>query len=278
MERADTGEVVVGIARDRQVPHLGMDEPVDGTARHDGPAADARSDGDVDEVVQPLGGTPTALGHGRTVDIGVEPDGDVERGAHRPHEIRKRPPGLGRGDDVSEPGVGGPQLDGPEGRDADRVEHPSRGRELRKKAIVRAIVSSGNVVGNRVSSMTSPLSDATTHTNLVPPASMPPNVMAASTRLDAALKSSYNYPCRGWLYVQLRQRPWHGLAWRGQGTPSLAPTESGGTRIPTRSCRFAGIKRPGPGDINRGGQHGFDSKSGHAASGPGGCPAPPAGW
>ena len=64
-----------------------------------------------------------------------------------------------------------------------------------KKAIVWAIVSSGNVVGIRISSMTSPPSDATRHTNLVPPASTPPNVMAASTRLESAVKSSYNYPC-----------------------------------------------------------------------------------
>ena len=73
------GERVRGIMRDRQVSHLRMHEPVDRTTADDGAAADARTDGDVDERIDAAPGPPAILGERGAVDVGVEGDGHRQR-------------------------------------------------------------------------------------------------------------------------------------------------------------------------------------------------------
>ena len=137
-------------------------------------AAEPGADRQVDKCVEPLGGAPPVFAQRSAVDIGVEADGHAQRCLERADKVSMCPVGLRRGGNIA---VGGrPQvgIDRPKTRDADRRPVALPPAWLRKNATASGIASDGLLVGKRTSARISSGPLPTAHTNLVPPASIPP--------------------------------------------------------------------------------------------------------
>ncbi len=188
VKRTRAGKRIGGeVVWEPHVPHLRMDEAVHQASVHHAAAADPSADGQIDERIETLRRTPTPLGQGSGVDVGVEADGHVERRAEGARDVHVRPARLRRRRD--EAVAGRARVAGPPGRrrrcpprQSARGDRRPRGRS--RRACCK--VASGVVVGNRTCSRTSPGPAPTMHTNLVPPASTAPNSGVIGLRITAA--------------------------------------------------------------------------------------------
>ncbi len=93
VEGAAAGVVVAGLARHREMPDLGVDEPVRRMPAHDGTAPDPRPDGQVDERVETGRRAEASLRDRGAVDVGVDRD--------RPASSRPRAPATSTPDQPS---------------------------------------------------------------------------------------------------------------------------------------------------------------------------------
>ena len=107
---------------DLKVTHLGMQQAMQGTAVDDGPPADAGADGEVNQRINALSGTPEGLAEGSRIHIGVKAHRHAKPGGQGTGDIGLLPAGLGGGSDITIARAGRVQLQGAEGADADGLE------------------------------------------------------------------------------------------------------------------------------------------------------------
>ena len=175
VERAGAGEgIALAVVRDQHVADLGMEQAVDRPPVDEDPAADPGADGDVDEGVEPLGGAVAPLAHRGGVDVGVEGDRDAERRRQRRDHVGVAPARLRRRRDRPPARRGAVHLDRAEGADADRLEVGHGGEEPGRAA--------ERLRRRRRREALRPLDLAvalpTAHVQRVPPASIPPMLIA----------------------------------------------------------------------------------------------------
>ncbi len=128
VERADPGEVVACDAWHRDVAHLGVDEAGDEPSVAHRTASDPGTDREIEERAQTAGRTPATLPERRAVDVRVESDRNAEPAPERTRDVGAVPAGLRRPRHVPPLGMPGPQLDGTERGDAERLDR-IRGEE-----------------------------------------------------------------------------------------------------------------------------------------------------
>ena len=99
-----------------------MQQAMQGTTVDDGPPADPSADGEVNQWIDALPGTPEGLAEGRRIHIGVKAHWHAKPGAQGTGDIGLLPAGLGGGSDITIGRAGGVQLQRAEGADADGLE------------------------------------------------------------------------------------------------------------------------------------------------------------
>ena len=165
------------IVRHPNMPHLRMRQPMQNTSAHDRATADPRADREIQAVRNPARRAPPRFAQHSRVHIRIEANRHAEAATYRARQIAIPPRGLRRG-----------RNEAPRRRFRTRSTGPNEPMPTARRlfwpsqAIVRASVSAGEVVGICVLTMSSGPVPAP-QTNLVPPASIAPNIYS---RLSAA--------------------------------------------------------------------------------------------
>jgi hypothetical protein len=95
MEGAHPRAAVNGVPSHRDVPHLWVTQPMNRLLVDQGAAAYAGAHSDVNDRLEAMACPPPRLSKGSPVDVGVEPEGDIEDLTDRPDQIGARPTLLG---------------------------------------------------------------------------------------------------------------------------------------------------------------------------------------
>src|SRR6185312_9576615 len=93
--------IALTIVRDSNVAHLRMKHAMQNLPVHERAAADASSDRQIHEIRDGLSGSPARFCQGGCVDISIEPDRHVKRGADCADKIEVLPTQFRRGGDVA---------------------------------------------------------------------------------------------------------------------------------------------------------------------------------
>ena len=153
-----------------------MHQAVKNAAVDDRTAADARADGEIKKVGQVLRRAPARLAERGSVHVGVKTNRHAQSIAHRARQIVILPSRLWRGGDIAECKRGAVQIDRPKRTDPHRLQFalwtPRAGTQWRWPAWPRARS------WETASSSGPPARFPTPQTNLVPPASIEPNIFS----------------------------------------------------------------------------------------------------
>jgi peptidyl-prolyl cis-trans isomerase C len=111
--------IAQAIVWDANVPHLGMQTPVQQPAIQHGAPADAGADSDIDKIGESARRAPAMFRQGRGVHVGIERDRHTQGPADCPGKIAVPPTGFRRRRNVAEGGRFPVRIDGPERCDSD---------------------------------------------------------------------------------------------------------------------------------------------------------------
>src|SRR3546814_92441 len=121
VERADAAEIpIIRVARDADMPHLGMRDAVNQLPSDHRAAADPGPDGQVERRAAPPPRAPAIFGKRGAADVGIDRDRTAERARKGRRHRRAAPAGLGGPRDSAPGRRARIEVEWAEGGDADR--------------------------------------------------------------------------------------------------------------------------------------------------------------